>query len=99
MYEMPAGLLDHNYTGRLRADPDLLPELIASLELEPVPEEDIPEAFWTAPGAYWWQPPASGRFFATPGFSVTERGPDGNLFLFMEVPGDDLLWFWLRSNF
>jgi hypothetical protein len=28
-----------------------------------------------------------------------ERGPDGDHFFFMQVPGDDALWVWFKSNF
>ena len=99
VYEMPAGLLDHLYVARFRAAPGFLPELIGLLELEPVPESQIHEAFWTAPGAYWWDPPRGGRFHASRGFSLSSRGPDGDYYLLLQTPGDDEVWAWQRSNF
>jgi hypothetical protein len=99
VYEMPGGLLDHLYVAKLRLSQDSLPELVRSLELAPVPEAEIHESFWTAPAAYWWRPPRTGRFYASPGFSLTERGWDGDSYLLLQSPADDALWIWQRSNF
>jgi hypothetical protein len=79
--------------------PGCLPDLVEALGLDPLPQAQIDDAFWSAPAAWWWRPPRAGRFYGSPRFSVTERGPDGDYSLFLEVPGDDVLWFWHRSNF
>jgi len=99
VYELPGGFIDTEYVARLRAEPALLPALIDSWSLEPVPPDGVPDAFWTAPPAYWWNPPRTGEFYATRDFPWTGRGRDGDHYFLLRVPDRDELWLWYKRNF
>jgi hypothetical protein len=100
VYDFWDNFIDSEHLWRIEAKPELLPLLVDAFDLRELPVADVPTRFWTQP-PYWWQPSrsADARAFITPSFLAGSRGPDGDHYLMLYDPHDQVLYAWVKHNF
>jgi hypothetical protein len=92
--------VDSSYSWRVPVRPERLQLVVSKSGLATVSPAGVPDGFWNA-FPFDWKPPrrADAAFFATPGFPVNERGPDGAFLFGMYDGSSGQFYVWMKSNF
>lgn len=94
-----SGFIDTTWLARFTVTPRLIETLLGSGEIHAVDPNQVPRWLWQQPPVWWRPPPPSAsRVYVTPGFSFTNRGGDGDHYLFIcDAQGE--VFARLESNF
>lgn len=92
--------IDNEHVWRLTLSSDQLDRVVADYGLVDVPVNSVPQSFWRAFPRSWRPSHDEGcRYFSTPGFPATSRGPDGDHCFGMYDSMNSQLYVWHKFNF